>query len=178
MHDLLCYSFTTIFFHQELLKIYLDCDSDALRFVVRQQGQGFCHQDTWSCFGPTGGVPALMRTLEQRKATAPPGSYTDRLYKDDQLLNAKLLEEAEELCEAQSKEEVAWEAADVLYFALVKCAKAGSFLKRYCFSFLVRIKVILLDRFFSNFVNTLTIMSESKRCNKKGGCPTSFESYS
>ena len=103
----------------------MDCDSDALRFVVRQTGFGFCHNNTWSCFGPTGGLPALMRTLEERKLNAPPGSYTDRLYKDDQLLNAKLMEEAKELCEAESKDEVTWEAADLLYFALVKCAKAG-----------------------------------------------------
>jgi phosphoribosyl-ATP pyrophosphohydrolase/phosphoribosyl-AMP cyclohydrolase/histidinol dehydrogenase len=35
------------------------------------------------------------------------------------------MEEAEELCDAQSKEDVAFEAADLFYFALVKCASAG-----------------------------------------------------
>lgn len=35
------------------------------------------------------------------------------------------MEEASELCEADTKEDIAWEAADVMYFALVKCAKAG-----------------------------------------------------
>ena len=66
-----------------------------------------------------------MRTLEARKQSAPPGSYTNRLYNDNKLLHAKIMEEASELCEASTKEEIAWEAADVLYFALVKCAKAG-----------------------------------------------------
>ena len=66
-----------------------------------------------------------MNTLKSRKQSAPPGSYTDRLYNDSKLLHAKIREEAEELCEAESKEEIAWEAADVLYFTFVKCAKAG-----------------------------------------------------
>lgn len=110
---------------QELLKISTDCDSDALRFMVRQQGKGFCHLNTWTCFGPSGGLPSLMRTLASRRQSAPPGSYTDRLYKDSKLLHAKIMEEASELCEADTKEDIAWEAADVMYFALVKCAKAG-----------------------------------------------------
>ena len=116
------------FFPQDLLKVYLDCDSDTLKFVVRQQGQGFCHLNTWTCFGPSNGLPSLMNTLRSRKQSAPPGSYTERLYKDSKLLHAKIREEAEELCEAESKEEIAWEAADVLYFTLVKCAKEGKVL--------------------------------------------------
>ena len=51
------------------------------------------------------------------------------LYVDDlcllSLLCSKLLEEAGELTEAEKTEDVAWEAADVIYFTLVKCAKAG-----------------------------------------------------
>jgi len=35
------------------------------------------------------------------------------------------MEEANELCEAQTKEDVAFEAADLLYFALTKCVAAG-----------------------------------------------------
>ena len=118
--------FSILFFlSQDLLKIHLDCDSDTLKFVVRQQGQGFCHLNTWTCFGPRSGLLSLMSTLRSRKQSAPPGSYTERLYKDSKLLHTKIREEAEELCEAESKEEITWEAADVLYFTLVKCAKAG-----------------------------------------------------
>jgi len=111
---------------QDLLRIYLDCDSDTLKFVVRQQGLGFCHLNTWTCFGTNSGLPLLMNTLKSRKHSAPPGSYTDRLYNDSKLLHAKIREEAEELCEAESKEEISWEATDVLYFTFVKCAKAGN----------------------------------------------------
>ena len=110
---------------QDLLRILLDCDSDTLKFVVHQQGLGFCHLNTWTCFGASSGLPLLMNTLKSRKQSAPPGSYTDRLYNDNKLLHAKICEEAEELCEAESKEEIVWEAADVLYFTFVKCAKAG-----------------------------------------------------
>jgi phosphoribosyl-ATP pyrophosphohydrolase / phosphoribosyl-AMP cyclohydrolase / histidinol dehydrogenase len=53
------------------------------------------------------------------------GSYTKRLFDDPTLLRNKLLEEAQELAEAEEPDHVAAEAADLLYFALVRCAKAG-----------------------------------------------------
>ena len=37
--------------HQDLLRIDLDCDRDALRFTVRQHGRGFCHLGTQTCWG-------------------------------------------------------------------------------------------------------------------------------
>lgn len=109
---------------QELLRVDLDCDRDALRFTVRQGGRGFCHLGTWTCWGEDSGLPALLRRLESRLSTAPPGSYTRRLLDDPDLLRAKLVEEAGELAEADAKG-VAHEAADVLYFALVAMARSG-----------------------------------------------------
>lgn len=67
----------------------------------------------------------LEKTIRDRKAQAPEGSYTHRLFNDPDLLGSKLMEEAEELCQAKNPEEVAWEAADLIYFALVKCASFG-----------------------------------------------------
>ncbi|KAI9159532.1 trifunctional histidinol dehydrogenase [Blastocladiella emersonii ATCC 22665] len=112
---------------QALVRIDVDCDADALQFVVRQAGVGFCHRATPSCFGTAaaGGVPALAATLEARKTAAPAGSYTHRLFNDTKLLHAKLLEEAHELIEAVTPAEVAAEAADVLYFALAKATAHG-----------------------------------------------------
>ena len=55
-----------------------------------------------------------------RKADAPPGSYTKRLFDDGELLKNKLLEEAQELAEATEPDHVAAEAADLIYFALVR----------------------------------------------------------
>jgi phosphoribosyl-ATP pyrophosphohydrolase len=111
---------------QELLAVDLDCDRDALRFTVRQHGDGFCHEGTWSCWGGTGGLPSLGRLLAERVQAAPEGSYTKRLLDDPALLRRKLLEEATELAEAVSAPEVAWEAADLAYFALVALARRGA----------------------------------------------------
>ncbi len=102
---------------QALRRVDLDCDRDALRFVVEQRSPGFCHQDTWTCWGADTGLGALARTLASRLASAPPGSYTRRLLDDPDLLRAKLVEEAAELAAAETPEEVTWEAADVVYFA-------------------------------------------------------------
>lgn len=110
---------------QRLLRVDLDCDRDALRFVVRQEGAGFCHRGTWGCFGEERGLGALARTLGARKAGAPEGSYTARLFEDPSLLAAKLEEEARELAEARGSEAVIHEAADLLYFASVALAREG-----------------------------------------------------
>lgn len=109
---------------QELVRISLDCDSDALKFVVRQTGR-FCHLEQFGCFGDLKGIPKLEQTLKSRKATAPEGSYTARLFNDEKLLRAKIMEEAEELCDAKSPQDVAFEAADLIYFALTKAVGAG-----------------------------------------------------
>ncbi|KAJ2557543.1 trifunctional histidinol dehydrogenase [Coemansia sp. RSA 1933] len=110
---------------QTLLGMAVDCDSDVLCFRVRQSGGGFCHNNTHTCFGPAAGLRRLAQVVAERKESAPEGSYTKRLFSDAQLLRAKLLEEATELADAESKDDVAFEAADLLYFAMVKCAAHG-----------------------------------------------------
>jgi phosphoribosyl-ATP pyrophosphohydrolase len=116
--------------HQDLLRVDLDCDRDALRFTVRQHGRGFCHRGTRSCWGEDEGLPALARRLASRAAEAPAGSYTRRLLDDPELLAKKLAEEAGELAAAGSADEVAEEAADVIYFTLVSMVAAGVDLRR------------------------------------------------
>lgn len=110
---------------QELVSLSLDCDKDCLQFVVRQRGRGFCHLATATCFGQYRGLSKLQQTLQSRKASAPEGSYTARLFNDPELLRAKILEEATELCDAKTTQEIAFEAADLFYFALTKCVAAG-----------------------------------------------------
>jgi len=110
---------------QKLVRILIDCDRDCLQFVVQQLGRGFCHTGTATCFGPYQGLARLQQTLKSRKASAPEGSYTARLFNDPHLLRSKIIEEANELCEASTKDDVAFEAADLLYFALTKCIAAG-----------------------------------------------------
>ncbi|TPV96196.1 MAG: phosphoribosyl-ATP diphosphatase [Myxococcales bacterium FL481] len=111
---------------QTLVRVDTDCDRDTLLFVVRQHGAGFCHLDTRTCFGSRDrGLGALMRRIEARNQSAPAGSYTRRLFDDPELLRAKLLEEAGELADAETTQEVVHEAADVIYFACVRAASRG-----------------------------------------------------
>ena len=82
---------------QRLLRIDLDCDRDALRFTVRQEGTGFCHTGSRGCFGNEFSLAALERTIRSRIEAPVPGSGTTALLEDPRLLAAKLLEEAGEL---------------------------------------------------------------------------------
>lgn len=110
---------------QEVVSIRADCDSDALEFRVIQRGTGFCHLGSTSCFGGLSGLARLEQTLQSRFREAPEGSYTRRLFSDPDLLSSKIMEEADELCRAKTKEEISFEAADLMYFALTRCVSAG-----------------------------------------------------
>lgn len=109
---------------QELVAVAVDCDRDALRFTVHQ-AEGFCHLGTRSCWGPDLGLHRLARRLAEMADHAPPGSNTVRLLEDPVLLRAKLVEEARELAEATDRAHVVEEAADLLYFAMVKAVSSG-----------------------------------------------------
>lgn len=111
---------------QELLRIDLDCDRDALRFTVRQAPPGFCHEGTATCWGPATGLASLQETLRDRQVTAVEGSYTQRLLQDPSLLASKLVEEAGELAVAATQADVISEAADLLYFTMVRLQGAGA----------------------------------------------------
>ena len=111
---------------QDLVRVDVDCDRDALRYVVRQNGDGFCHLGTRTCFGPDWGLGALDRTIRGRMESAPEGSYTHRLFTEPGLLSAKIREEAAELAETEGPVRAAEEAADLWYFALVKLRAAGA----------------------------------------------------
>jgi len=110
---------------QDVVRINLDCDTDSLEFSVIQQGAGFCHLNRPSCFGEFNGLAALENTLKSRLDSAPEGSYTRRLFNDPDLLRSKIMEEADELCTAETREQVAFEAADLFYFTLTRCIAAG-----------------------------------------------------
>jgi phosphoribosyl-ATP pyrophosphohydrolase len=111
---------------QELLRVDVDCDRDTLRFTVRQHGEGFCHLGNRSCWGNDAGLGRLSRRIAQiADGPQPHDSNTARLLNNADLLGAKLREEAVELAVANSREEVIAEAADVLYFTLVKAAAVG-----------------------------------------------------
>jgi phosphoribosyl-AMP cyclohydrolase / phosphoribosyl-ATP pyrophosphohydrolase len=105
---------------QRLLSVSTDCDRDTLIFYVEQTGPT-CHRGTERCFES---APFSWETLVQRIADRAENgderSYTRKLLADAALLESKLLEEAREVVEARTRDEVAWECADLLYFMSVK----------------------------------------------------------
>ena len=110
---------------QELLAVDIDCDRDTLRFTVRQSEPGFCHTSDRTCWGEDRGLGRLERRLGQIALSTDSGSNTRKLLDDPDLLASKLTEEAAELGAAQTDEEVIHEAADLLYFLLVRATAAG-----------------------------------------------------
>jgi phosphoribosyl-ATP pyrophosphohydrolase len=114
---------------QDLLRVDLDCDRDALHFTVRQHGPGFCHTGEPACWPTSFSLSSLGKVIERRRDealdTPDDASGTARALADPELLRAKLLEEAEELSEASDPESATHEAADLIYFALVAAAKHG-----------------------------------------------------
>ncbi|MCX7703937.1 MAG: phosphoribosyl-ATP diphosphatase [Planctomycetota bacterium] len=110
---------------QKLLRVFHDCDSDALLFIVEQKGDA-CHKGKYSCFGERKfTLNSLHRIFKERVESQKEGSYTLKLLSDKQTLGEKIREEAEELVKAETAEEVRYEAADVLYFTAVKLFSAG-----------------------------------------------------
>jgi phosphoribosyl-ATP pyrophosphohydrolase len=110
---------------QELIGVDLDCDRDTLRFTVRQHEPGFCHTGARTCWGEDHGVGRLQRRLARIAESDDPASNTRKLLADPRLLAAKLGEEAAELAVANGTDDVIEEAADLLYFLLVRATAAG-----------------------------------------------------
>jgi len=108
----------------KLLRLRADCDRDALLAVAEPAGH-VCHTGAWSCFATNRDytLQFLQNIIQERFRNPAPGSYTATL--DDELVREKIMEEAKELCEAKTHDEVIWEAADLFYFAAVLMTKAG-----------------------------------------------------
>jgi phosphoribosyl-ATP pyrophosphohydrolase/phosphoribosyl-AMP cyclohydrolase len=113
---------------QKVRALRLDCDGDALLALVEPAGPA-CHTGARTCFfngdmdpAPHEVLPGLERTLRQRQAERPAGSYTVELLDDPPHVGEKVMEEAEEVARAAREEtddRVDNEAADVLYHLLV-----------------------------------------------------------
>jgi phosphoribosyl-AMP cyclohydrolase / phosphoribosyl-ATP pyrophosphohydrolase len=125
---------------QHVKALRLDCDGDALLALVEPAGPA-CHTGARTCFhnGETGqqapheALPALERTLQDRKRDRPQGSYTVELLDDPPRIGAKVEEEAEEVARAAREEtddRVDDEAADVLYHLTVLLHSRGRTLQQ------------------------------------------------
>jgi len=108
----------------KLIRLRTDCDKDAILAIAAPEGS-VCHTGAWSCFinNRDYTLQFLQNIIQDRFRNPAPGSYTATL--DDELVREKIMEEAKELCEAKTSEEIIWEAADLLYFTTVLMTKAG-----------------------------------------------------
>ena len=126
---------------QRVVEVRLDCDADALLYVVEPHGPA-CHTGQKSCFFTTlaGEAPAgdrevhlgtmverLAGTIAQRHREMPEGSYTVSLIQSGpERLSQKVGEEAVEvIVAALSDERLPEEAADLIYHLLVLLEERG-----------------------------------------------------
>ena len=110
---------------QELLRIDLDCDRDGPRFVVRQHGPGFCHLDTRTCWGEDAGLGRLARTLAERARAGAGRQLHGQAVRRPGPARRQAARGGGRVDREEDREEVIWEAADVLYFTLARLAAEG-----------------------------------------------------
>jgi phosphoribosyl-ATP pyrophosphohydrolase/phosphoribosyl-AMP cyclohydrolase len=126
---------------QSVVSVKYDCDQDAVLVLVEPKGPA-CHTGAVSCF--TEGVvterttssladyqilQSLERLILEREKDRPEGAYTTYLFEKgvDKILK-KVGEEASEVIIAaknRDKEELKWEAADLLYHLQVLLVEQG-----------------------------------------------------
>ena len=115
-------------------KLRVDCDRDTVLATVQPAGPT-CHTGSWTCFGAEAAEKSTLERLyaiiAERFRDPKPGSYTATL--DAKRVREKIMEEAEELTDdAETREDVIWEAADLLYFVSVLMYKEGVSWKDVC----------------------------------------------
>ena len=118
--------------YQNVKKVSLDCDSDAVLVEVEPLGPA-CHTGSYSCFGTEPGLDSILQELyaivEGRKEKRPDGSYTTYLFNSglDKILK-KVGEEATETIVAAKNADphrLASETSDLLYHLLVMLVERG-----------------------------------------------------
>jgi phosphoribosyl-ATP pyrophosphohydrolase/phosphoribosyl-AMP cyclohydrolase len=119
---------------QKVKGLRYDCDTDTLLALVEPAGPA-CHTGERTCFyrgdmatAPHEALPALERTIAERRGADARESYTARLLADPGHIGEKVQEEAEEVARAAREESdarVRAEAADVLYHLGVLLASRG-----------------------------------------------------
>jgi phosphoribosyl-AMP cyclohydrolase / phosphoribosyl-ATP pyrophosphohydrolase len=117
---------------QKVVSLHWDCDKDTLLARVLQEGPA-CHTGSATCWTSKpwrarGAVGELLSTFAERKRRPKKGSYTNALLETPEKLRRKLIEECCEFLmavRAKRKDEVAEEAADVLYHFLLQLFAAG-----------------------------------------------------
>lgn len=128
---------------QSVVSVKYDCDQDAVLVLVEPKGPA-CHTGAVSCFSQEVSerksnladfqiLQSLEQVILQREQERPEGAYTTYLFEKgvDKILK-KVGEEAAEVIIAaknRDKEELKWEAADLLYHLQVLLVEQGLPLK-------------------------------------------------
>ena len=123
----------------QVRSIRWDCEGKSLLVSVVPKGPA-CHKGTLSCYAyddnekrlktcsgllPNPVLEELFDTIKERKRNPRAGSYVSSIIGKPGKIAGKLLEECLELARAKRRRDVAWEAADVLFFTLVYAASRG-----------------------------------------------------
>lgn len=123
--------------YQTVKDVYADCDGDAVLYIVNQTGTA-CHTGNYSCFfhriksinaeeieteeqenkNSTSILFELEKVIQQRLNDKSDESYTYKLVSTNTVKD-KIIEEAGELCEASTQNEIIWESADLIYHIMV-----------------------------------------------------------
>ncbi|MDR0778890.1 MAG: bifunctional phosphoribosyl-AMP cyclohydrolase/phosphoribosyl-ATP diphosphatase HisIE [Methanomassiliicoccaceae archaeon] len=115
---------------QKIVSMQTDCDSDTILVRAEQTGVA-CHTGAASCFNEviygsieetSAIIPELKRVLRYRKENPSPESYTCKLFKDENKMCKKIVEEAGEFVisiKDKNETEMAWELADLIYHTMV-----------------------------------------------------------
>jgi phosphoribosyl-ATP pyrophosphohydrolase/phosphoribosyl-AMP cyclohydrolase len=114
---------------QHIADIRYDCDSDAVLYLVHQDGAA-CHTGEYTCFYRSiDTLVSLQQVTERRKENPKEGSYTNYLFEKglDKILKKIGEESAETIIAAKNndKNETARETADLLYHLTVLLTAMG-----------------------------------------------------
>lgn len=110
----------------DIIKVRADCDRDTVLATVHENGN-VCHTGGYTCFtsrtDERSSLEKLHRIIKDRLQNPTASSYTASL--TSKKVRDKITEEAAELVEASTHDEVLWEATDLLYFMSVLLCQEG-----------------------------------------------------
>ena len=127
---------------QRVKEIRIDCDGDAIIYVIEQEKNRACHTGERNCFYrnlkgeyvlnkplPFEVLARLQEVIDERLKTLPEGSYTAKLAKEGiERIAQKFGEESVETLIAmvkKDKDQVVYESADMLYHWLLALSYLG-----------------------------------------------------
>ncbi|MBI2654322.1 bifunctional phosphoribosyl-AMP cyclohydrolase/phosphoribosyl-ATP diphosphatase HisIE [Candidatus Woesearchaeota archaeon] len=111
--------------YQEIIKVRYDCDRDTLLFTVKQKNVA-CHYGLYSCFGEKKfSFQEMYDVIVDRIKSPRDKSYTSKIAANEIKIKQKIKEECLEILGYTDKNNLVWEASDLIYFVFILMAKNG-----------------------------------------------------